>query len=209
MDVALARSIAGSLSEPSKLPGHSYGLPARECITGRKLVGVAGSTCANCYAFKGMYRTFAYVINPAQYKRLRSITHPDWVAAMVTLIRASGDTVFRWHDSGDIQSLAHLRRIALVAELLPGVRFWLPTREYAIVRQFCAIDGAFPSNLVVRLSAHMVDGPIPDICGLPTSGVHTVDPIGFACPARAQGNVCGDCRACWDSNVRHVSYHLH
>jgi len=63
----------------------------------------------------------------------------------------------------------------------------------------------------VRLSAHMVDGPTPDIAGLPVSTVHTeLAPEGsHSCPAPTQGNQCGDCRACWAPAVRHVSYHQH
>ena len=213
-----ALSIAGSLSEPSKLPGYSYGLPAEECITGSKLVNVEGSTCHNCYALKGMYTTFRYVIKPAQYKRLAGIVHKDWVTAMVTLIKTASHKgnilktpYFRWHDSGDLQSLDHLKRIALIACELPQVKFWLPTREYGIVKDYLARYRAFPENLIVRLSAHKIDGPMPDIGRLPVSGVHTTEtsPETFVCPSRAQGNQCLDCRACWNPEVKTVSYHLH
>ena len=39
------KEITGSLSKPSKMPGHAYGLPAKECKTGGKLQKVKGSTC--------------------------------------------------------------------------------------------------------------------------------------------------------------------
>ena len=38
------KDITGSLSKPSKMPGHAYGLPAQECKTGSKLAKVEGST---------------------------------------------------------------------------------------------------------------------------------------------------------------------
>ena len=47
--------IGGSLSKPSKMPGWSIGLPARECKTGAKLQKVPGSVCYDCYAMKGCY----------------------------------------------------------------------------------------------------------------------------------------------------------
>ena len=37
--------IGGSLSKPSKMPGWSIGLPAKECKTGGKLQKVPGSVC--------------------------------------------------------------------------------------------------------------------------------------------------------------------
>ena len=47
--------IGGSLSKPSKMPGWSIGLPAKECKTGGKLQKVPGSVCYDCYALKGCY----------------------------------------------------------------------------------------------------------------------------------------------------------
>ena len=47
--------IGGSLSKPSKMPGWSIGLPAKECKTGGKLQKVQGSVCYDCYALKGCY----------------------------------------------------------------------------------------------------------------------------------------------------------
>lgn len=207
-----AVAIAGTLSKPSKMPGYSYGLPAEECITGSKLVNVEGSVCHGCYAMKGFYKLYAKTIKPAQYKHLEAIEDPRWVDAMVTLIgKACRDVpYFRWHDSGDLQSVEHLAKIAAICKALPNVHFWLPTREYAIVAEYRR-NAELPTNLVVRLSAHKVDGPHPATAGLPTSGVHTdAVPKGcFACPAQKQGNQCGDCRACWNPKVLAVSYHKH
>lgn len=39
------------------------------------------------------------------------------------------------------------------------------------------------------------------------SGEPPVD--SYACPAKDQENYCGTCRACWDRNVRKVSYRKH
>jgi len=210
-----AEEITGSLSDPSKMPAWSYGLPAKECKTGEKLKQVEGSVCANCYAEQksSNYIRFKKNVEPAQYKRLASIEDPEWVSAMVVFIgkRAAKTPWFRWHDSGDLQSVAHLRKIVAVAVHLPEVHFWLPTREYAFVREYLATGAVFPKNLVVRLSAHMIDGPAPVGYGLPVSTVHTENvPEGASeCVARYQNDECRQCRACWDSRVRWVSYHEH
>ena len=47
-----AEAITHTLSKPGKMPGFAYSTPAHECKTGTKLRAVAGSVCANCYAYK-------------------------------------------------------------------------------------------------------------------------------------------------------------
>jgi hypothetical protein len=84
-----------------------------------------------CYADKGNYRKYSNNIEPVQHARLVSIDDPLWVDAMVVSI--GKDKYFRWHDSGDIQSIDHLEKIADVAKRTPNCMHWLPTREYGIV----------------------------------------------------------------------------
>jgi hypothetical protein len=84
MKVTELDNITGSLSKPSKMPGYAYGLPAKECKTGKKLQEVKGSTCYNCYAMKGCY--VFKVVQAAQYKRLEATKKPLWVKAMTAQI---------------------------------------------------------------------------------------------------------------------------
>lgn len=209
--VKAAAEITGSFSEPSKMPAYSYGIPAEECRTGRRLAEIAGTICSECYALKGHYHLFRRTVKPAQYKRFDSLTHPLWAEAMSFQIRRFGNPFFRWHDSGDLQSVAHLHKIVQVARNVPEVQFWLSTREYGMVREYLAAYGPFPANLTVRLSAHKIDGPLPDIAGLPASGVYSDKPQQGAkvCVAQYQQNECRDCRACWDSSVPQVTYPEH
>jgi len=186
------------------MPGKAYSLPAAECKTGSRLRKIPGSICADCYACKGRY-VFPSTQN-ALYRRFATLDSPNWVKNMAIAI--NGSEYFRWHDSGDIQSLAHLERIADVCKATPATRHWLPTREKAFVNAYLRKHSAFPPNLTVRVSAAMIDGRPPR--ALNTSTVHKhASPIGFACPARAQGNKCLDCRACWDATVPNVSYPAH
>ena len=203
MTTSEAKAITGGLSNPSKMPGKAYNIPAQACKVGSRLVSVVGSVCHDCYALKGRYR-FPNVRNALQ-RRLEALEHPQWVEAMIALINSQRSDYFRWHDSGDIQDVAHLERIVAVAVGTPRISHWLPTREYKIVAAYNKQGGEFPDNLTVRLSGHMVDGPAPEL-GLPTSTVSTGE---FNCPASLQDNNCGDCRACWDSSVPNVSYHYH
>jgi len=212
-----AWELVGGLSAPSKMPSVGYSLPARACITGSRLAQIKGTVCYGCYALKGNYQF--PMVQACLEKRLASILDDRWTDAMVTLIQARkpskrDDTrYFRWHDSGDLQSVEHLRKIARIAVLCPTVTFWLPTREYQIVETFCKAY-TVPVNLVIRLSAHKIDGPLPAALarryGLTVSGVHTTKPSeAKACPAQSQGNKCLNCRACWKADVFAVSYHKH
>jgi len=198
-----AKQITGSLSKPSKMPGWAYGLPAAECKTGKKLVDVEGSTCQGCYANKGCY-VFA-VVQAAQYKRLDAIRHPLWVKAMAAQINSKKSKFFRWHDSGDVQDLQHLRKIFQVARLTPGTKHWLPTRE-AWTQKYDNKKYK-PDNLTLRFSMPMVNQPAAGNWNN-TSTVVT-DPAQATCPAPKQDNKCMDCRACWDPSVKNVAYLAH
>ena len=99
-----ASKITGGLSAPGKMPEGSYNLPASACQTGAKLAQVPGTPCHGCYALKGRYR-FPNVKN-ALARRLKSLDHPQWVEAMTVLVK--GKKHFRWHDSGDVQSVDHM-----------------------------------------------------------------------------------------------------
>jgi hypothetical protein len=204
---AAAIKIVGSLGKPSKMPGLSYGISAKLCKVGAALAKIAGSTCFNCYALKANYSYPS--VQKAHAKRAESITDPQWPAAMTYLIEQSGEQYFRWHDSGDLQSFQHLLNIVAIAENLPKVSFWLPTREKALINQYIRAFGDFPANLCVRVSAAMVDSkPMQGFKN--TSTVHDQgEAVGFSCPAQSQGNKCLDCRACWNTSVANVSYHRH
>lgn len=208
MKVSEAAEITGGLSRPSKMPGPAYSLPAKDCKIGSALAKLPGTTCHNCYALKGRY-SFPNVQN-ALSRRLASLSNPLWIEAMVTQIRSSKTAWFRWHDSGDIQSIEHLAKIVEVCRQLPKVKFWLPTREYAFVQKFMEQD-SIPDNLAIRLSAHKIDAEPPFGYGLPTSTVHTHGSTihGEECKAYKRENSCGPCRACWDVNVANVSYLKH
>jgi hypothetical protein len=213
LSVKAAEAIAGTLGEPSKMPGSSYGIPAQACKTGSKLAGVEGSVCSKCYALRGNYQFSS--TRASQQKRLAGIEDERWVDALIVLLVAkyrSGrlPPYHRWHDSGDIQSREHLAKICAVARATPWLRHWLPTKEGTMLRDFVRDGGSIPANLTIRLSGTMVDGPAPKAWAL-TSTVysHAGQPVGHPCPARTQGNECGACRACWDAGIENIAYPVH
>lgn len=203
-------AVVGTLSVPSKMPCFGYSTPAAHCIVGGRISKDPNSTCWSCYAKKGRY-TFARTI-AAMEKRFQSLKDIKlWEETMTELIgRKEKSQWFRWHDSGDLQSVEHLNAIVNIAKNLPHIEFWIPTREYRVVRDWRKENGKFPKNLIVRLSAHF-RGKAPKaryLEDLPTSTVGWEESP-HECPAQHQGNQCGDCRACWDPKVTNVDYPLH
>ena len=193
-----AKKITGGLSAPSKMPGPAYNLPAQACITGSKLVKIPGSVCHGCYALKGWYR-FKNV-KDALSRRLASIMDPRWIEAMVVLI--DKEPFFRWHDSGDLQSVQHLKNIFEVCNRTPGTQHWLPTREV----KFLPLNfDAIPKNLIIRLSGHKIDKAAASFW----PWTSTVVTAGRTCPAPDQNNECKDCRACWSRDTANVAYGKH
>ena len=198
-----AKEITGGLSKPSKMPGPAYNLPASQCITGAKLVNVKGSTCSGCYALKGNYIRFP-AVQKAMERRARSLVHDSWITAMVTLLKKH--RWFRWHDSGDLQSVQHLNNIFEVCKLTPDTRHWLPTREARFIN---LMDPAVvPKNLKIVLSDHMNNQRVTPTWWPYTSGV-TTDHNQVSCPSSKQGNKCLDCRKCWDRRTKRVIYGKH
>ena len=207
MNTKEALEIVGGLSKPSKMPGWSYGLPAKECKTGSKLRKVPGSTCYDCYALKGCY--VFKVVQYAQYRRLRALRDPRWVPAMVHLINSKKPDVFRWHDSGDVQDLEHLNKIYEVCRLTPNRKHWMPTREAWIQKH----EHRAPDNLTIRFSMPMVDqAPARKFKNYSTviSKDHPwFGETSIVCPAPQQDNECKDCRNCWNKDIKNISYGQH
>ena len=226
MSLEEAVRIAGTLGKTKKMPGASYGIPAQKCITGSQLRNVPGSVCSSCYALTDFYQTWI-PLRLGHARRFLGLKHPRWCDAMVRMIEAAcraPQNYFRWHDSGDLQGVWHLEKIVEVCERTYDVHHWLPTREYGTVIEFLDGGGAIPENLVVRLSAHMIDSEpvIPlRLYGFTTSTVSTATSKtmgelivtgkgSIECKAvEERNNSCGACRACWHPKVRNVQYPQH
>jgi hypothetical protein len=217
LSIAAAQREAGAVSiRNSKMPGSSFAISATKCNVGAKLAKIEGSTCHKCYALKlEKLRPSVAQGWGANYLKATGMIErrPDaWAAAMAFQVtkaaEKTGEAYHRWFDSGDLASLAMLKAIARVCELTPAIKHWLPTREAAVVKAFLR-ERDLPVNLTIRVSATMIDDkPIAGHANTSTVHKHAAH-VGHACPARHQGNACGDCRACWSRDVKNVSYPLH
>jgi hypothetical protein len=196
------------LSKAGKMPCASFSTPAQACITGSKLAKIAGSVCHGCYALKGNYR-FKNVLGLRE-NNLRSLDNLDtWILSMTKLIKDNDVTgYFRWHDSGDINSIEHLHAIIKIANALPDINFWLPTKEKGILNEVRR-NTVIPDNLIIRLSMAMINqAPSGDYL---TSTVRTKDGQvhGVECQSYTNDGKCGTCRACWDKTISNVTYLKH
>lgn len=205
-----AYDIIGGLSDPSKMPGKSWDTSARKCYTGGKLRPIKGSVCNKCYAFRGNFNWPATV--RMQEKRYESISNPRWVEAFVKVLSFEDYPFFRWFSAGDVQSVAHLAKIAEVARRCPNIQFWLPTKEIGFVTEYFKNGPDIPPNLIIRLSGFMIDQPGPVALarklGLTISEVTTDESVA-TCPSYKQDGKCGACRLCWDKNNFKTVYLKH
>jgi len=241
-----ANVIAGTLSKTSKMPCRSYGITAEACQTGSAMKilnkqklnitckhdievalidGKLIPTCALCYCDdKGNYKYPS--VKSALNLRLQSIDYPLWTEALVYMInneQKKGYDYFRWHDSGDIQSLDHLEHIIVACICTPLVSHWLPTLEAGThIAQFVQKYGSIDKirNLVVRASTPFINArPMPNKnSGVRASVVIADDRtlrqemVEFMnnniCPAKLGDGTCGTCRKCWDKDILVIGYPL-
>ena len=202
-----AKEIIGGFTVTSKMPTISYSISAKDCKTGSKLRLIKNTVCSTCYALKGNYIRYAKNIEPVQKRRLESISSPNWVGAMVYIMHHQKQVVnsglFRWHDSGDIQSLEHLDKIVQIANLTPNIKHWLPTKESNFIQNY---KGVIPANLIIRLSGSFIDGKAPKYKNTSTV-VSSKDQA--TCKSFEHGGKCDTCVKCWDSSIKNVSYLNH
>ena len=208
-------SRVGGLAQPAKMPAYAYGISADQCAVGGMLARVPGSICGKCYAKKGHYRYRS--VETTHRRRFKAMRGPGWARDMSELLRLvyagvrTSKRFFRWFDSGDIPDEGSACHIFAVAVENPWIRFWLPTRELALVRSAIDRAGSVPENLTIRVPAPMIDQQVRRKNPLVSSSVHqNRKAFGYECRAyrRSEAN-CGPCRACWNRDVANVSYPLH
>ena len=204
-----AKEIMISLGRAGKMPCPTYNTPASLCVTGSKLRKVEGSTCKGCYAMKHNY-LFPMVQQGLQ-KRFNAFKHERFVEAMSFMINhySKKSGYFRWFDSGDLANIHMLEKIVMVCQATPTIKHWLPTREVKVISDYLKIYKEFPDNLLVRISAPMIDGLPLKSFDYTSTVHHKKNAIGHDCPSRFQDNECKDCRACWSKEIKNVSYHKH
>ena len=191
-----AENTVGGLSNPSKMPTYAWSISAKRCNIGSKLAKVEGSVCNKCYALKGMYQ-FPQTQKALENRYSKWNDDRDkWTNAMIYLMHNKKHIVdtghFRWFDSGDIQGEAMLKDMNHIAWSSPHIRFWLPTKEYKLVKSYSQTNDIAP-NLIIRVSNPNVNSSTLNGYKY-ISTVYSKDMLeyseGYICPASKQDNQC-------------------
>jgi len=212
MLVKEAKELGNVSTGNSKMPGTTFAIDAFACNVGSKLANNPNTPCHACYARK-LQRLRPSVDQgwKANLSKWRTAEPEQWEQSMAfQILRYNTDSYHRWFDSGDLQSVGMLQSIVNVCRTTPKIKHWLPTQERRVVKQFLANGGTIPDNLVVRISASLLNGAMPK--GFNNgSQVFTKEhePKGKECKARTRNNNCGACRACWSRSVKLISYPKH
>jgi|TARA_R110000751_G_scaffold52042_2_gene113594 hypothetical protein len=203
-----AVELTGGLSSPSKMPCKAYGIPALiSCPTGTILAKIEGTVCHECYALNHFYQM--PVVKNAQQNRYNLTKEDEWVDGMVYLLDHQRNDHFRWHDSGDVYSVEYFKKIIRVCKRTPQIKHWLPTKEGKMVIEY---QGTIPNNLMVRVSASKINkGPLHAFEYTSTVVDDNHELWGFECWATSDfgDGSCGNCRACWNKDIKNISYRLH
>ena len=226
------------LSNTSKMPSKSWSLPAWETCLGARITNVdthqpdVAPACKGCYALTGAYM-FPNTIKAREHNA-EDWKKDDWVEAMVKAIGKA--KYFRWFDSGDVYHVSLAQKIREVITLTPNCLHWLPTRAYKdtpiravfnlMTTQYSHRKSTYGEpikvespnylpNAIIRYSSDSVDGKrLSNKMGLNSVIIQAEEEFipekGYAlCRAYTRGGKCGDCRACWSSNVDTVAYVYH
>jgi len=202
------------------MPGSSFSLPARRTCPGAILT--ENSVCLTCYA-DGRHRYRWRAVRDAQARRfawtLGALTSGRFVPVLADRIASRHEPYFRLHDAGDFFSPGYVEAWGEIALELPRVRFWAPTRSWAIdARARTDTDPLLVSlrrlasrtNVTVRPSALFIGDDPPVISGLAAGSTVTADRSRATCPKfLRRPPACGDCRRCWDEPLVSVTYLKH
>lgn len=214
------------LSNPSKMPGKSFSLPAlKSCpwaVTAPRKKDGRAAICAGCYARPLNGSRYAMPnVKDTQQERL------DWVVRCMRSYRGQQEfegkmyealkrlrvPYFRIHDSGDFFSVPYVESWTRICAALPHMKFWAPTKSWLTKRpdmqQALRDLNALP-NVTIRPSAiYFGDGPARAL-GLSAGSCSGAEgKADWDCPSYKQGGKCGECRVCWDEPRTTVNYHVH
>jgi len=207
-----------------KMECGTWSLPVDFCKTGGLLRNKENTVCSKCYAAKmQVYRKKTldlswkrnydrYMISKAENKR------ELWINSMIKLINKKKlkHPYFRWFVGGDIPDIEFLYRAMEIADSLPNIKFWLPSKESALIRRFIK-NNTIPSNVCIRISKSMINPrqkpKIKELEPIRYSTTFTKEYgkyFGFLCPATAGDIGCYKCGwKCWDKSIDNVTYYLH
>lgn len=212
------------LTSTRKMPHHSFGFSMINCKAGQFFAKIPGTICAICYGDKHNYQYPDYKTKSS--RTIKSTKKPFWKEAMSFILAEHGWDSFRWFDNGDLQDVKMLEDIIWIADQNPKTEFWLPTKEYTMVKKYINGGGHVPRNLDIRISGLFTDGRdleqkmiLAHALGLNVSAALDTElfqwmPKSNQVKCHTAKSIlgddnCGDCRACWKQLVFIILYEVH
>jgi len=133
------------------------------------------------------------------------------VVVLAAALESEGaPSYFRCYDSGDLTVPEDALTWLGLADRMPRMRLWLPTRNW-ILPEFDSALAALNAHprIIVRPSAMCFGDKSPEVSGL-SAGTTSPDDnkmlgaglADYTCPGG-----CGACRVCWDRPELSVEYH--
>jgi hypothetical protein len=151
----------GTIPSFSTLPGDEP-LTLKDGRVLTNLKGTCGNLCecckAKCYAVRFAKLHHNAVIPAYNVNTLLLREHPEKVRdAINEYCSKKGVQYFRFHTSGEIESVSQLRLYAEICKANPDVTFYIYTKAFDLLQEwFCELDAesaAVPENFVINLSA--------------------------------------------------------
>tara|TARA_B100001750_G_C15304084_1_gene493788 strand:- start:26 stop:820 length:795 start_codon:yes stop_codon:yes gene_type:complete len=212
------------LTNTRKMPHPSFGFSMINCKAGQFFAKISGTICAICYGDKCNYQYPDYKTKSS--RTIKSTKKPFWKEAMSFILAEHGWDSFRWFDNGDLQDVKMLEDIIWIADQNPKTEFWLPTKEYTMVKKYINGGGHVPRNLDIRISGLFTDGRdleqkmiLAHALGLNVSAALDTElfqwmPKSNQVKCHTAKSIlgddnCGDCRACWKQPVFIILYEVH
>ncbi len=208
------------LSNPSKLNSESFALPVSdEVCLGRYKQNSSEmlDKCKSCYADnRGFYAMPGTKAVRDDNLALFKADNKAFVAWMIGKLNRKKNKQFRWFDSGDIASIDFLSAMIEIAELTPDTTHWIPTTTWNYPdRAFQAKLQVLQSLKNVRLRAsnpanmQVLSQNTYPLQSVVVNELKQSSKDMFYCPASNQAGKCGDCKACYNPNIKTIAYLKH
>jgi hypothetical protein len=213
LNLKISKSICGTISlKNKKLNCPSWSLNPSKCKTGKILSENKKSICSKCYANRMQsFRSNIAKSWDYNYHNYINMTNnrKEWIEAMIYQInyacKKMNTNYFRWFVGGDLQSQEMLESIITIARKMPEIQFWMPTKEYSILR---ANKKRISKNLLIRVSNPMINPRYTHSKHKNTSTSYTKKApikLGTVCK-----ELCEPCNyACWKKSVKNITYLMH
>lgn len=198
------------LSKPTALNCMSFDLPVSQCenncFYGKQNL---------CYALpkNNIHETYLKRKNKLQ-NNLEFLNSDNFVNEFSIELKINCISHFRFFSSGDISTIDQFLKIIQVCEILPKIKFWLPThRQDILLEYFDKLNLKKPKNVNILYSLPMINYDIPKFIKqwskkhkIGLSNVST-DKRKVNCQKSLNHGKCGSCFDCFSK--KNIVYFLH